>query len=66
MGMCYVAEDPKQPGAAWAACSAKPEYAKYTARDVARWLRKGAIVQRVDAETARAMLKKWVRPKGAK
>jgi hypothetical protein len=61
-GMCYVAADPKQPGAAWAATADKPQYAKDTAKIIADWVRRGANVMRVPTETAREMLSKWVRP----
>lgn len=61
--MCYVAADPAQPGAAWAAAVDRPEFAKETAKDIAKWVKKGANVMRVDVETARSMLTKWERPK---
>ena len=60
--MCYVAADPKQPGAAWAICVDDPKYHKETARFVAEAVRKGAHVLRVDKDTGCAMLNKWVRP----
>lgn len=60
--MVYVAADPKQPGAAWAVCVDNPEHQKDTARNISQWVREGANVQRVDLETGRAMLMKWVRP----
>lgn len=59
---CYVAADPEQPGAAWAATVDRPEYAKDTAKTVSKWIAKGANVMRVDVDTARAMLCKWERP----
>ena len=61
-GMCYVAADPEQPGSAWAATADNPQYAKHTAKTIAGWVREGANVMRVPTETARGMLKKWVRP----
>lgn len=61
--MVYVAADPTQPGAAWAACVDDPRWAKETAKDIAGWVRKGAFVMRVTPEAAREMLAKWVRPK---
>jgi hypothetical protein len=64
--MVYVAADPKQPGAAWAICIDKPEWAKDTAKSIAGWIKEGAQVQRVDLETGKAMLMKWVRPSKAK
>lgn len=61
-GMCYVAADPEQPGAAWAATVDDPKYAKDTAKEIARWIREGANVMRVPTEQAREMLVKWERP----
>lgn len=60
--MAYVAADPLQPGAAWACIVDEPRYAKDAAKEVARWIRQGANVMRVDVDTARAMLMKWERP----
>ena len=61
-GMCYVAADPNQPGAAWAATADEPKYAKDNAKEIAYWVRQGANVMRVPTETAREMLSNWVRP----
>jgi hypothetical protein len=61
-GFCYVAADPDQPGAAWAAAADDPKDAKYTAKNVADWIKEGAHVMRVPTQTAREMLAKWVRP----
>lgn len=60
--MCYVAADPKQPGAAWAVAVDEPGCEKYNARDIARWLRAGATVMRVPIQAARNMLSEWKRP----
>ena len=60
--MVYVAADPKQPGAAYACCMDDPRWVKDTAKDIAEWVRKGAIIMRVTPERAREMLSKWVRP----
>lgn len=60
MRMFYVAVDPSQPGAAWAVCGDKPEYAELTLENICSWVRKGATVMRVDAITANEMLDKWV------
>lgn len=60
--MCYVAADPEQPGAAWAAAVDDPKYAKDNAKEVATWIKKGANVMRVTTQTARDMLAKWERP----
>ena len=59
--MVYVAVDPSQPDAAWALCVDKPENARHTAKDLARWARKGSVVMRVDVETAIVMTRKWIR-----
>lgn len=59
---CYVAADPKQPGAAWAVCADNPEWVESTAKVVADYIDRGATVMRVDREAALAMLEKWMRP----
>jgi hypothetical protein len=63
--MFYVAADPGQPGAAWAACVDKPEFAKSTAKDLADWVKRGAQIKRVDRDTMLTMMNKWVRPEKA-
>lgn len=64
--MVYVAADPAQPGAAWAAFVDDPEHGasikKDMAKEIASWVRKGAQVQRVEVQQARDMLAAWVRP----
>lgn len=64
--MVYVAADPQQPGAAWAAfvdCPTDPaSLRKSMAKEIASWVRKGAEVKRVTPEEARAMLSLWKRP----
>lgn len=60
--MVYVAADPDQPGAAYAICVDKPEFAKDNAKCIAKWIRDGANVLRVDRATGIAMLDKWERP----
>lgn len=60
--MVYVAADPEQPGAAFAICVDRPEWANDTAKTIADWVRRGANVMRVDHDTGVAMVKKWVRP----
>lgn len=60
--MFYVAEDPQQPGAAFASCVDEPQFAKSTAKDVAAWIKRGAIIRRVDAETMQQMIRAWKRP----
>lgn len=37
--MAYVAEDPAQPGAAWAYSIDDPRCVKETAKDIARWVK---------------------------
>lgn len=59
--MFYVAIDPAQPDAAFAACVDEPRFAKYTAKDVASWIKKGAEIRRVDAQTARPLMDNWKR-----
>ena len=60
--MMYVAADPAQPGAAWAACVDDPRWVKDTARDIAQWVREGATVMRVTPDVASEMMMKWKRP----
>ena len=60
--MLYVAEVPQQPGAAFASCVDEPQFAKSTAKDVAAWIKRGAIIRRVDAETMQQMIRAWKRP----
>mgnify|MGYP001615725089 CR=1 FL=1 len=60
--MVYVAEDRGQPGAAFAICIDDIEYAKETAKTLADWVKRGAIVHRCDREVGLVMLDKWVRP----
>ena len=64
--MCYVAADPAQPGAAWAAFVDDPTHSpsvkKDMAKELASWARKGATVQRVQLPDARRMLAAWQRP----
>jgi uncharacterized protein YcfJ len=64
--MAYVAADPAQPGAAWAAFVDKPQYKADLAKVIASWVRKGAQVQRVPVQQARDMMSKWVRPEKKK
>ena len=59
--MCYVAEDPKQPGTAWAACIDDAKFIKETAKDIAEWVKEGAIVKRVTPAVAREMMMAWKR-----
>jgi hypothetical protein len=59
--MMYIAIDPKQPEAAYAACVDNPCYSKWTAEDVRKWLRDGAEVRLVDDDIAMQMLKKWLK-----
>mgnify|MGYP005607156139 FL=1 len=65
--MVYVAADPAQPGAAWAAFVDDPSHSKAVkddmATEIASWVRKGANVMRVTTHQAREMMQKWERPK---
>jgi hypothetical protein len=65
--MVYVAADPEQPGAAWAAYVDDPTHSETVKEDMAKkiasWVRNGASVQRVSAADARAMLAAWKRQK---
>lgn len=58
--MCYVAADPKKPGTAWAIAVDKPSRTAGNAKYIARWIRDGAHVMRVDIETGKQMLIKWL------
>jgi hypothetical protein len=60
--MVYVAADPTQPGAAWAIVVDDGKHPKDVAKSVAKWVREGANVMRVDIDTGREMLLKWERP----
>ena len=60
--MCYVAADPEQLGAAWAATVDDPKYADINSKQIANWIKNGANVMRVPIQTARDMLAKWERP----
>ena len=60
--MFYVAEDPNQFGAVFVFCVDSPEYAKATAKNVAEWIKRGAIIRRVDAHTMQQMIRAWKRP----
>jgi len=64
--MCYVAADPKQPGAAWAICVDNPKHRVDTLKNIVEWERQGANVQLVGIEEGKAMLMKWVRPAKAR
>ena len=59
--MCYVAEDPQQPGSAWAVCADLPQCSEFLYREIWEWKDSGAIVRRVTKAEASEMLKKWVR-----
>lgn len=62
MGMFYVAADPKQPGAAFAACRDEPQFQNDTAESISDWVKRGAHVMRVDSATMMTMLTKWKHP----
>lgn len=52
--LCYVGVKPC--GCAVAACVDRPEFAKDTAKTIARWIRDGLTVERKPVEWARANL----------
>jgi hypothetical protein len=60
--MAYVAEDPSQPGAAWAITLDVPSMREQNADEVAGWIRRGAIVRRVPCDEAKAMFLRWKSP----
>lgn len=60
--MAYVAEDPNQPGAAWAITADHPAMKEHNAEGIAGWIRDGAIVRRVTASEAKEMFLRWKRP----
>lgn len=60
--MVYVAADPDQPGAGWGIVVDDGKYPHDLARTLAGWIEEGANIVRVDIETGREMLMKWVRP----
>ena len=58
---CYVAADPEQPGAAWAAIvilDNQKDLSKFCAKEI----KSGANIERVTVERAREMLCAWERP----
>lgn len=57
--LCYVAGDPAHPETAWALCVDDPKFAKYTARDIGRWAKAGARIERVTATEAIQRLRAW-------
>lgn len=62
--MFYVAEDPDQPGATFAAMTADGRFPGSDARTLAKWVRRGARVKLVNGLTMRQMLEAWNRPEG--
>jgi hypothetical protein len=56
----YVACPPDHPDEAFAACVDKPEWQASTAKDVADWIRRGALIKRVSASEGRAMMDRWL------
>ena len=60
--MVYVAADPDQPGAAYAITVDMPQYAKDTAKTIAKWVKGGAHILRVTKDEGLVMLSKWKRP----
>lgn len=62
--MCYVAADPEHPGTAWAIAVDAPEYKKYTAREIARWVKEGAEVKRLPYQEGLRWVQKWDQMRG--
>ena len=60
--MFWVAEDPTQPGTAFAACVDEPRYEVENKETKADWIERGATPKLVDADTMRQMLADWKRP----
>lgn len=60
--MAYVAIDPQQPQAAWAALAEGSRSPEEVMKVLDSWERDGAQVKRVPAEQARMMLARWVQP----
>lgn len=60
--MAFVAEDPQQPGAAWAIAADNPATKDHNDKEIASWLRAGAIVRRVPSAEAKEMFLRWKRP----
>ena len=61
-GMFWVAADPSQPGAAFAACADEPRYEAENEETKADWIERGAEPKLVDADTMRQMLSAWKLP----
>ena len=57
--MAYAARFPGKPGFG-AVCVDRPEFAKDTAKDIAGWIRKGATIERVSVESARAGMSEYL------
>jgi len=60
--MFYVAEPKDQPGTCYAACVDDDKFRIETAFVLGGWIKDGAAVRRVDGDTMRAMMARWVRP----
>ena len=63
--MCYVASKPGAPGYCCAAVD-NPEHAAATAKDVAKWIRRGLSVTRVTVQAARDGLGEYLQHKAAR
>ena len=62
----WVAEDPTQPGTAFAVCDADPTYADDAAEEIADWqARFGVKARLVNKEDAKKMLVAWDRDKSS-
>ena len=58
--MCYAAEDPDNPGAAWGIVVDNPDHRKDTNKQIVKWLRQGANIVRVPIGEAKEMLCRWI------
>lgn len=60
--MIWVAEDPSQPGAAFAALVPDNSRRVSDAKTLDSWEKRGGIVRLVDRKTSADMLRAWIRP----
>lgn len=54
--MFYVASWPDYPDEAFAACTDEPQYKESTAKSIKDWIRRGAVIKRVNASEGRRMM----------
>lgn len=63
---CYVASDPKQPGAAFAITVDDGSYLAEMHRTLAEWAKRGGVPTRMKLSEGVAMVKLWKRPEKKK